>query len=186
MNQPFDLGGAHIGSYYMLQGTAAQVTAELDALVLTPETFGGPAEIGLDFGVTSSSGASSAESRITVDVSSEKPDGQGIVDVQSNDETIYLQPFDIVLNHGKKDTEFVFDAGDELSVIRGFKVGGTGHDTIDLPSADFRNFADMLRNTGDVNGSAFITDPKTGDAVRLAGVSTAELKAHPKDFSFHG
>ncbi len=68
--------------------------------------------------------------------------------------------------------------------IDGFKVGGAGHDTLDLPSSDFTNFADVLRNTGDVNGSAFITDPKTGDAIRLAGVTTAELKANPKDFVF--
>lgn len=26
-------------------------------------------------------------------------------------------------------------------------------------------------------------DPETGDAIRLAGVTTAELKAHPKDIA---
>ena len=98
--------------------------------------------------------------------------------------TVDLQPFDIVSNRRQGNTTFVFSQGDGLDVIRGFKLGGADHDTIALPSTDFRNFAAVLRNTGDIQGSAFITDPKTGDAIRLAGVTTAELKQHPKDFAF--
>ena len=79
---------------------------------------------------------------------------------------------------------FVFSQGDGLDVIHGFKVGGAGHDTLELPSADFTNLAAVLHNTGDIQGSAFITDPLTGDAIRLAGVTTAQLKAHPKDIAF--
>lgn len=110
----------------------------------------------------------------------------GISTVSGSGQTIDLQPFADVFNGKQASNTFVFSPGDGLEVIHGFEVGGAGHDTIELPSSDFRNFAAVLRNTGDVGGSAFITDPKTGDAIRLAGVTTAELKAHPKDFAFYG
>ena len=110
--------------------------------------------------------------------------GQPFTDVQAPDQTVGLQPYGLVSNHRQGDTTFVFSPGSGIDVIGGLKVGGADHDTIDLPSSDFQNFADVLRNTGDVNGSAFITDPKTGDAIRLVGVTTAELKQHPKDFAF--
>ena len=42
----------------------------------------------------------------------------------------------------------------------------------------------MLQNTGDVNGSAFITDPKTTEGIYLPSTTTVELESHPKDFSF--
>lgn len=106
------------------------------------------------------------------------------VSVGSPGRTVDLRPFGIVENHRQADTTFVFGPGDGLDVVHGFKLGGADHDTIDLPSADFDNLAAVFHATGDVRGSAFITDPMTGDAIRLAGVTTAELKAHPKDFAF--
>ena len=108
-----------------------------------------------------------------------------VYDVDASARTVDLQPFDDIFNRGRGDTQFVFSPGDGLDVIHGFRVGGAHHDTLELPSSDFRNLADVLRHTGDVGGSAFITDPVTGDAIRLAGVTTAELKAHPKDIAFH-
>ena len=99
-------------------------------------------------------------------------------------QAVGLQPFGDIFNHKKADVSFVFSQGDGLDVIHGFKVGGAGHDTLELPSADFTNLAAVLHNTGDIQGSAFITDPLTGDAIRLAGVTTAQLKAHPKDIAF--
>ena len=95
-----------------------------------------------------------------------------------------LRPFSIVENHYQAGTAFVFGPGDGLDVVHDFKLGGADHDTIDLPSANFADLAAVFHATGDVGGSAFITDPMTGDAIRLAGVTTAALKAHPKDFSF--
>ncbi len=112
-------------------------------------------------------------------------DGQRFVAVQAPDQTVDLQPFDVVFNGRQGGNTFVYNPGDGIDVIDGFKAGGADHDTLALPSSDFTNLADVLRNTGDVQGSAFITDPKTGDAIRLAGVTTAELKANSKDFTFH-
>ncbi len=109
--------------------------------------------------------------------------GSRVVSVGASGRTVDLRSFGIVENHHQASTAFVFGPGDGLDVIHGFKLGGADHDTIALPSADFANLAAVFRNTGDVGGSAFITDPMTGDAIRLAGVSTAELKVHPKDFA---
>ena len=187
MTQPFNTGAAHVGIFYRLQGTAAQVTAELDALILTPQHRHDQPNIGVSFGVTSSSGASSADYSIEIQNSAVAPNRQGVVDVQASFATIFLQPFNIAFNHRKGNNTFVFSPETEFSVIHGFRFAGQDHDTLQLSGADFGNsVAAVLRNTGDVGGSAFITDPKTGDAVRLAGVTTAELKAHPKDFGFSG
>ena len=110
--------------------------------------------------------------------------GSRVVSVGAPGRTVDLQPFGIVENHHQASTAFVFGPGDGLDVIHGFKLGGADHDTIALPSADFANLAAVFRDTGDVGGSAFVTDPMTGDAIRLAGVTTAALKAHPKDVAF--
>lgn len=185
LSRSFNEGSAHVFQYYMLQGTASQVTAELDALVLPAASSGQAYEVDINLGVTSSSGASSADSGVTIEYSSVKPNGRGIVDIESPNQTIYLAPFNVALNHHQTDTTFVFSPGDDLNVIRGFELGGTGHDTLSLPRSDFANLAAVFHNTGDVGGNAFITDPKTGDAIRLAGVTTAELKAHPKDITFY-
>ena len=112
------------------------------------------------------------------------PGGRRSVSVHATGQTVDLGPFGSAFGHGQGDTTFVFAPGDGLDVVHGFKLGDAGHDTVELPASDFRNFAAVLRNTGDVGGSAVITDPRTGDALRLAGVTTAELKAHPKDFTF--
>ena len=183
------LGASHVVADYTFQGTASDVTAELDALVLTTSndpSYYPQQESVLNYDVTSSSGASSAESSITFENAQSVPGQRNLVNVTQPSQVIGLAPYNIIANHREANTSFVFSRGDGIEVIGGFKLGGAGHDTIALPSSDFQNFAAVLHNTGDVNGSAFITDPKTGDAIRLAGITTAELKAHPKDFSFYG
>ncbi len=113
--------------------------------------------------------------------------GSRFVDVGAANQTVDLQPYDIVDNGHQAGTSFVYTPAGETGatdVIAGFRLWGSAHDTLALPSADFQNFADVLRHTGDVNGNATITDPHTGDAVQLKGITTAELKSHPKDFSF--
>ena len=112
--------------------------------------------------------------------------GSQAVNVEAPGLTLQSNDFDTFNNNHHQNTNFVFNSGFGIDVIQGFQLGGAGHDTLELPASDFTNLADVLRHTGDVQGSAFITDPKTGDAIRLAGVSTAELKAHPKDIAFHG
>ncbi|WP_237476706.1 S8 family serine peptidase [Lichenibacterium dinghuense] len=112
--------------------------------------------------------------------------GSRIVSLAAPGQTVALQPFDVAAGHQQPDTAFVFSAGDGLDVVSGFKLGGSGHDTLQLPSADFTTLAAVFRNTGDVGGSAFITDPQTGDAIRLAGVTTAQLRAHARDVVLAG
>ncbi|MGI4764569.1 MAG: S8 family serine peptidase [Janthinobacterium lividum] len=110
--------------------------------------------------------------------------GSRVLSLAAPGQTVALQPFDVIADHQQPGMTFVLSAGNGLDVIRGFKLGGADHDTIALPSSDFANLAAVFHNTGDVGGSAFITDPVTGDAIRLAGVTTAELKRHLKDFAF--
>ena len=112
-------------------------------------------------------------------------DGSSTEVIRSPGQTVTSTAFDIFENHRQADTTFVFDPGFGIDVVGGFRLAGPGHDVLDLPSSDYTSIADVLRNTGDIQGSAFITDPKTGDAIRLAGVTTAELKAHPRDIAFH-
>ena len=108
--------------------------------------------------------------------------GERLVDVASPGQTITATPFDVFVNHHEIDTHFVFRASEGCDVIHGFTPGGSGHDTLVLPAADFASIADVLRHTVDAGSSALIIDPSAGDTIRLAGVSTAQLKAHPGDF----
>ena len=86
-------------------------------------------------------------------------------------------------------TTFVFVDGPDtvLQTITNFHATGAGHDTISLPPSDFTSLADVLRNTTMSNGNATIHDPNNANAsLTLMGVTKAELKSHPHDFSFHG
>ena len=114
-----------------------------------------------------------------------RPDGSSTTHADGPGQTLTSNAFDIFANQHRAETTFVFDPGFGIDVVKGFRFGGPGHDVIDLPSSDFTGIADVLRHTGNIQGSAWITDPKTGDAIRFAGVTKAELANHPKDFAFH-
>ena len=112
-------------------------------------------------------------------------DGSRTVDVGADEQTFQTDFFTTFHNGSAPDNTFVFSQGHGLSVVDGFRANGTDHDTISLPSADFSNFADVLRNTQNTAGGAVITDPVAGDTIRIAGVNKAELRANPGDFKFH-
>ena len=105
----------------------------------------------------------------------------------ANHHTFRSDFFDTFQNHEEPNNTFVFDPGHGLDVVGGFRVDGTDHDRISLLGSDFSNsVAEVLRNTHNVGGSAVITDPTSGDTVKLAGITKAELKANQGDFAFHG
>ena len=86
-------------------------------------------------------------------------------------------------------TTFVFldGVGTTQQTIVNFHVTGASHDTVSLPPSDFTSLADVLRHTTMSNGSATIHDPNnSGDTLTLMGVTKAELKSNPHDFTFHG
>ena len=113
--------------------------------------------------------------------------GGSKVVAQAPGQTLTSTEFDIFGAGRADNTTFVFQPGFGLDVVAGFGARGAGHDTLDLPASDFTSIADVLRNTGDVGGSAFITDPVTGDAIRLAGVTTKELARNAgHDITLHG
>lgn len=93
---------------------------------------------------------------------------------------------DTFLNQETPESTFVFNPGFGSDKVRRFLVGGEGHDTLSLSGGDFHNsIAEVLHNTSNVGGAAVITDPTTGDSIRLAGVSKAQLVHNQGDISFH-
>ena len=116
----------------------------------------------------------------------EHKDGSSSVFVTAPGQTVYSNFFDTFDVHAQGSTRFVFDPGHGLDIIKGFAVAGRGHDILDLPASDFASIADVLQNTHNTAGGAVITDPTSGDTIRLANVTKADLAHHKQDFSFHG
>lgn len=115
-----------------------------------------------------------------------RSDGSRQVDIMAGDQTLTSNFFDTFQNHENPNNNFVFDPGHGLDVVNGFRVDGTDHDTVNLLGSNFgASIAEVLRNTQTVGGSTLITDPTSGDTVRLAGITKAELKANQGDFMFH-
>lgn len=107
------------------------------------------------------------------------------VDVAAPRQSVDIPSNGLVVDHGRAGTRFVFSPGDGQAVVGGFVVAGQDHSVLELPASDFTSFADVLRRTSDGQGNAVVTDPATGDSVRLAGVSKAELRSHPADFTLY-
>ena len=120
-----------------------------------------------------------------IGISNAHRNGTSTVHVEASGQTFASTAFDTFDNGGTPSNTFVFSPGHGLDVINLFRAGGDDHDTISLPSADFANMADVLNHTRNTAGGALIHDAVSGDDVRLTGVSKAELKANPSDFSFH-
>ena len=81
-------------------------------------------------------------------------------------------------------THFVFSKGFGHDTIEDFKVAGPGHDTLVLPSFDMGHLAQIIAGAHTVHGDTTIHVDKQ-DTITLVGVTKAELKAHPNDFTFH-
>ncbi len=113
-------------------------------------------------------------------------DGSHSIEVDSPGQSVASDASDTFHTNGQGDTTFVFTPGFGHDVLRDFQAKGARHDTLDLPSSDFTNLADVLRNTHSAPGGAVITDPTSGDVITIAGVSKAELTHNKRDFSFHG
>ncbi len=113
-------------------------------------------------------------------------DGSHSIEVDSPGQSVASDASDTFHTNGQGDTTFVFTPGFGHDVVRDFQAKGARHDTLDLPSSDFTNLADVLRNTHSTPGGAVITDPTSGDVITIAGVSKAELTHNKRDFSFHG
>ena len=62
-------------------------------------------------------------------------------------QTLDSQFEDTFANHGRGDTTFVFTPGYGQDSITEFRLAGPGHDSVELPSADFASFAQVLRDT---------------------------------------
>lgn len=113
-------------------------------------------------------------------------DGSSTVDVQGANQTLSSDWHDLFLNHGEPESTFVFDPGYGRDIVRAFRSTGSDHDTLSFAGADFDDsIASVLRNTTMINGSAVITDPMSGDTVRLTGVTKGQLVHNQQDLTFH-
>ena len=115
-----------------------------------------------------------------------REDGSKAVNVLTGGQTFSSSYEDTFLNHGAPENTFVLNPGFGSDLIRQFRVNGEDHDTLSLAGRDFHNsIAEVLHNTSNVGGATVITDPTTGDTIRLAGISKAQLVHNQADFSFH-
>ncbi len=91
-----------------------------------------------------------------------------------------------VNNNGATHTTFVFNAGYGSDVISLLLVNGTDHDMLSFSRPDFHNsVAAVLHDTMNTLQGAIITDPVTGDALRLTGITKAQLAHNLRDITFH-
>ncbi|WP_237477617.1 beta strand repeat-containing protein [Lichenibacterium dinghuense] len=127
----------------------------------------------------------SADGNTFVSRTQYRPGGTSRVNIQDSGQTFTADYYTTFNNGGAPDNTFVFNPGSGASTINLFRADGADHDTISLPSSDFQDLASVIANTTNVRGGAVITDPNTGDTIKLTGVSKAELKANPSDFAFH-
>lgn len=114
-----------------------------------------------------------------------RDDGSRVVNVKTDGTTYTSSFFDTFQNNGEPSNTFVFTQNHGLDTIKLFRVAGADHDTISLPQSDFTSVAEVLQNTTSKGGTSTIVDPVTGDAIRLAGVTKAQLTANQGDFTFH-
>ena len=112
-------------------------------------------------------------------------DGSHRITVAAPGQTVVSESSDTFLNGGAPETTFVFNPGYGRDIVRQFRVDGTDHDTINLSSSDFTSLAQVLRATHNSSGGAVITDPSTGDTIKIAGISKAQLFHNLADFTFH-
>ncbi|MGI3903291.1 MAG: hypothetical protein ACRYGP_13435 [Janthinobacterium lividum] len=116
--------------------------------------------------------------------------GARTVDVEANGQTLTSDVFDTFNNHGAAGNTFVFDPGHGIDIVNQFRVGGDDHDTLSFLGSDFgatpaAQLAAVLHNASNGPGGVTITDPTSGDAVKLTGFTKAQLVHNRGDFTFH-
>ena len=116
--------------------------------------------------------------------------GSRKVDVQADDQTLTSDFFDTFNNHGDPGNTFVFNPGHGLDIVNQFRVNGVDHDGLSFLGSDFGStpaaqLAAVLQNASNGPGGVTIMDPTSGDTVRLAGVTKAQLVHNKQDFTFH-
>lgn len=101
----------------------------------------------------------------------------------ANGEVAAAQGYDRFTGVRKNET-FVFDPGFGTDTVSEFRVAGTGHDTLDLPTASLATVAQVLAHTKDGANGAVI-NLGGGDTITVVGITKAELQANKHDFAFH-
>ena len=86
---------------------------------------------------------------------------------------------------GNAGGSFVFDPSYGQGVVQNLIAAAQPHDIGHSSSDDFKSIVDVLRSLHDAGGSSTITDPTSGDAIRLANISKGDSEGHHGGFAFH-
>ena len=180
----YDLGSSSLGFLSAILNDRAGGSTTLNL----PESFSGTASTSR--GIVAHGDTYSADGSELLTSTNYKKDGSQVINVAASGLTLHSNFFDTFNNHGAPNNAFVFDPGHGLDVVNQFRVNGTDHDSLSFLGSDFGStpvaqLASVLANTTNTAQGAVITDPTSGDTVRLAGITKAELKVNQGDFSFH-
>lgn len=101
------------------------------------------------------------------------------------DNLTFHSEFNDVTTGGGGNETFVYSAYFGQSTVTDFAshTSGAGHDSFQMPTSDFADFASLLAGTRTVGGNAVIT-AANGDQLTLAGVTKTTLTTLGADFSF--
>ena len=111
----------------------------------------------------------------------------------SNGKVIRSSQNDVMTGDGTGSTTFLFNRGFGHDEITNFSyasavksVTGIEHDVLSLPQAALHSVGQVMRHTTTaLDGDAVIHLSPT-DAIKLDGVTKADLMTHPNVFAFHG
>jgi hypothetical protein len=111
----------------------------------------------------------------------------------SNGKVIRSSQNDVMTGDGTGSTTFLFNRGFGHDEITNFNVAsavksvtGLEHDVLSLPQAALHTVGQVMRHTTTaLDGDAVIHLGPT-DAIKLDGVTKADLMTHPNVFAFHG
>ena len=181
----YDTGGNYLGSTFF----------ERDGTVLFSSTRHALPNGGSSF--TYSNGAFFDDKPYTSFTDTYRPDGELAavheLDNASGSHTLLAEMGGVTLHSQHDDTmigfggadRFVFTTGYGHDTVENFNLSGPQHDTLSLPSSDFGSLGQVLHDTHDTAAGVTIVDPTTSDRITIAGVTKADLIAHPKDIAFH-
>ena len=116
---------------------------------------------------------------------------QSINNGDGSHEITGLQPNQILSSMGHDvmtgggETRYRFGTPFGFDEITNFTAAGPGHDYLDLPAAHLSSFAAVMRHTTTALDGSAVIHLDRHDAIKLDGVTKADLLMNPHDIYFH-
>ena len=115
----------------------------------------------------------------------ERKDGHHAMAARAPGQSLFSLGDDTMSGNGQASTAFVFTPGFGQDTVLGFDAFGVDHGVLTLAASSFSSLIDVLHHTRNTVSGALITDPATGDAITVVGVTKAQLLHNPADVAFH-